>query len=296
MFDIFVDSGANIPAVLVEKYDIEVVNFVSSFNGQSIQGFEKGLTPQEEREKGHEYYEAIRNGAVVQTSLVNSAAFSEAFEASLKEGRDVLGFTISHGISGTYNQARLAADELAEKYPERTIVIIDSLNASLAEGILAIYASEMRSEGKDISETASVIGALPPKMNGIFTVEDLKYLARTGRLSNGTAVIGNLLNIKPLLKGSKDGVIVQFRKCRGRKNSLNALIDLVCDNIIEPEKQIIGIAQADCYEESLYVMKKIQERVKVRDFINTSYDYTTGSHVGPNTIALFFIAKDRELN
>ena len=110
------------------------------------------------------------------------------------------------------------------------------------------------------------------------------------------AVIGNVLSIKPILRGNKDGYIVQYKKCRGRKSAIHELVSLVCNNIVEPEKQIIGIAHADAYEESLYIMEEIQKRVKVRGFINTSYDFCTGSHVGPDTLALFFMGKDRELS
>lgn len=177
----------------------------------------------------------------------------------------------------------------------RKIRLIDSLNASLAQGILAIYASEMRDKGMEVDEVADILETYPAKMNGVFTVGDLKYLSRTGRLSGATALVGNLLSIKPILRGNKDGFIVQYKKCRGRKAALNELISLVCDNIVEPEKQIIGIAHADAYEDSLYVMDKIQKKISVREFINTSYDFCTGSHVGPDTIALFFMAKDREL-
>ena len=133
------------------------------------------------------------------------------------------------------------------------------------------------------------------RMNGIFTVGDLKYLSNTGRINKATASVGNILNIKPILRGNRDGYIVEFKKCRGRKKSLDTLVELVCDNIENPEDQIIGIAHADAYEESLYVMEEIQKRIKVREFINTSYDYCSGSHVGPDTIALFFMAADREL-
>ena len=133
-------------------------------------------------------------------------------------------------------------------------------------------------------------------MNGLFTVGNLKYLSNTGRISQTTASVGNILNIKPILRGNKDGFIVEFKKCRGRKKSLDTLVSLVCDNIENPEQQIVGIAHADAYEDSLYVMNQITQRVKVREFINTSYDYCTGSHVGPDTIALFFLAKDRELS
>lgn len=173
--------------------------------------------------------------------------------------------------------------------------MIDSLNASLAQGILAIYASEMREKGMAFDEVADILETCPAKMNGVFTVGDLKYLARTGRLSGTAAVIGNVLSIKPILRGNKDGYIVQYKKCRGRKSALNELISLVCNNIVEPEKQIIGIAHADAYEDSLYVMEGIQKHIKVRSFINTSYDFCTGSHVGPDTIAMFFMGNDREL-
>ena len=153
----------------------------------------------------------------------------------------------------------------------------------------------MREKGMDIDEVYEKLLAYPEKMNGVFTVGDLKYLSHTGRISGSAAFVGNILNIKPILRGNKDGYIVQYKKCRGRKASLNSLVSLVCDNIVDPENQIIGIAHADAYEDSLYVMDEIKKRIKVRDFINTSYDYCTGSHVGPDTIALFFMAKDREL-
>ena len=136
----------------------------------------------------------------------------------------------------------------------------------------------MRDKGMEIDEVYDILKTYPAKMNGVFTVGDLKYLAKTGRLSGSAAFVGNILNIKPILRGNKDGYIVQFKKC-----------------IVDPENQIIGIAHADAYEDSLYVMEEIKKRVKLRGFINTSYDYCTGSHVGPDTIALFFMAKDREL-
>ena len=160
---------------------------------------------------------------------------------------------------------------------------------------MAIYASKMRDKGATIDETVQVLQDTVLKMNGVFTVGDLKYLAKSGRLSSATALAGNVLNVKPILRGSEEGFIVQFKKCRGRKKSLDTLVDLVCDNIVEPEKQILGIAHADAYEESLYIVDKIKERVNVMDVVNTSYDYCTGTHVGPETIALFFIGNDRML-
>lgn len=296
MFQIVVDSAANIPAELVKKYDIRVISFVNYVNGQPLTCFDPDLTMEQERVKGKEYYDALRAGAEIKTGLISSGDFEECFRSIMENNEDVLYFSLSKNISGTYNSARIAAQELMENPPMgRRIRMIDSLNASLAQGILAIYASEMRSQGMDFDTIADTLETYPARMNGIFTVGDLKYLAKTGRLSGSTALIGNILSIKPILRGNKDGYIVQYKKCRGRKAALNTLVSLVCETIIDPEEQIIGIAHADSYEDSLYVMKEIQKRIQVREFINTSYDYCTGSHVGPDTIALFYMAKDRDL-
>lgn len=296
MFQIVVDSAANIPAEIVKKYNIKVISFVNYVNDKPLVCFDPELTEEEERAKGKEYYDAMRSGIDIKTGLISSGNFEEYFKAIMEAGEDVLYFSLSKNISGTFNSARLAAENLMEDAPNgRKIKLIDSLNASLAQGILAIYASEMREKGMDIDEVYEKLLAYPEKMNGVFTVGDLKYLSHTGRISGSAAFVGNILNIKPILRGNKDGYIVQYKKCRGRKASLNSLVSLVCDNIVDPENQIIGIAHADAYEDSLYVMDEIKKRIKVRDFINTSYDYCTGSHVGPDTIALFFMAKDREL-
>ena len=297
MFEIFVDSAANIPAELVKAFKIKVLSFVNLVNGKEMTCFDPDLTPEEERQKGKDYYDMVRAGADIKTGLISSGVFEDAFREALEADKDVLYFSLSKNISGNYNSARIAAEDLMESGNyTRKIRMIDSLNASLAQGILAIYASEMREKGMAFDEVADILETYPSKMNGVFTVGDLKYLARTGRLSGTAAVIGNVLSIKPILRGNKDGYIVQYKKCRGRKSAIHELVSLVCNNIVEPEKQIIGIAHADAYEESLYIMEEIQKRVKVRGFINTSYDFCTGSHVGPDTLALFFMGKDRELS
>ncbi|MCI7131603.1 MAG: DegV family protein [Lachnospiraceae bacterium] len=296
MFEIIVDSAANIPAELCRKFKIKVISFVNLVNGKEVTCYDPDLTLEEERQKGKEYYDAIKAGAEVKTGLISSGIFESVFKEIINQDRDVLYFSLSKNISGNYNSARIAADDVMESCKnDRKIRLIDSLNASLGQGLLAIYASEMREKGMEFDEVADLLETYPARMNGIFTVGNLKYLARSGRLSGTTALIGNALSIKPILRGSKDGYIVQFKKCRGRKPVLNELISLLCDNIIDPEEQIIGIAHADAYEDSLYVTEEIKKRIKVRDIINTSYDFCTGSHVGPDTIALFFMGKDREL-
>jgi len=297
MFQIIVDSAANIPAEIVKKYNIQVLSFINLVDGKEVTCFDPTLSPEEERKKGKEYYDAIRNGADIKTGLISSGTYEEAFRNVIESNEDVLYFSLSKNISGNFNSARIAAEEvLSEHINDRTIRLIDSLNASLAQGILAIYASEMRSNGMDINEVADILETYPAKMNGVFTVGDLKHLVKTGRINGATALIGNVLSIKPILRGNKEGYIVQYSKERGRKAVLKKLADLVCKNIEDPEKQIIGIAHADAYEDSLKVMEMIEERIHIRGFINTSYDFCTGSHVGPDAIALFFMGKDRELS
>lgn len=296
MFQIFVDSAANIPAETAKQHNIHVISFINLVDGKEVVCYDPNLTPEEERQKGKEYYDAMRNGLDVKTGLISTATFEEEFGKVLRTGEDVLYFCLSKNISGNFNSARLAMEEL-QSDPSCTgkIRIIDSLNASLGQGILAIYADEMRAKGMAMEETADELETYPARLNGIFTVGDLKHIAKTGRITGASALLGNVLKIKPILYGNKDGYIVTLKKTRGRKAAINELIRLVCDNIVNPENQILGIAHADAYEDALYIMKKITEKIKVREFINTTYDFCTGSHVGPDTLALFFMAKDREL-
>ena len=295
-FKIFIDSGGNLPAVKAKEYDIEVLSFREFVDGNEIQCYNPELAPLEERLEGVRFYNAMRKGAKVSTSLINTAEFGHYFRKVLEKGQDVLYISISSGISGTYNAARLAAEELAEEFPERKIRVVDAKNASLGQGLHAVTASIMRAEGKSLDETADRIERDVPKMNGLFTVDNLKYLARTGRIKNYKALAGNLLNIKPILRGDKDGFIVEFGKVRGRRKSLQTITGLLISNIMNPDEQIVGIAHADAYEEALEIAKEIKNAVKVKDIIITSYDLCTGSHVGPDTIALFFLARDRELS
>ena len=209
MFQVFVDSAANLPAVTAKKYDIHVVSFVNLVNGKELVCFDPDLSPEEELSKGKEYYNAMRTGCEIKTGLISTANFADAFRTALEADQDVIYLSLSKNISGTYNSARLAAEELLEEYGgKRKIRLVDSLNASLAQGILAIYASEMRDRGMNVDEAADLLETYVSKMNGVFTVGDLKYLSRTGRIKGSVAVVGNMLKIKPILRGSEDGYIV----------------------------------------------------------------------------------------
>ena len=217
MFQVFVDSAANLPAVTAKKYDIHVVSFVNLVNGKELVCFDPDLSPEEELAKGKEYYNAMRTGCEIKTGLISTANFADAFRTALEADQDVIYLSLSKNISGTYNSARLAAEELLEEYGgKRKIRLIDSLNASLAQGILAIYASEMRDRGMNVDEAADLLETYVSKMNGVFTVGDLKYLSRTGRIKGSVAVVGNMLKIKPILRGSEDGYIVSYKNVTGR--------------------------------------------------------------------------------
>ena len=188
MFQIFVDSAANLPAVIAEQYNIHVISFINLVSGKEITCYNPDLSPEEERQKGTEYYNAMREGCEIKTGLISTAIFEEEFQKTLLAGQDVLYFSLSKNISGNYNSARLAAEELSNINGHK-IRLIDSLNASLAQGILAIYASEMRNKGMSVDEVADFLEICVGKMNGVFTVGDLKYLSHTGRIKGSVATI-----------------------------------------------------------------------------------------------------------
>lgn len=295
-FRIIVDSAANIPAVEAKKYKIDVISFINYVNGKELVCYDESLSYEEERAKGHDYYEEIRNGAEVKTSLVNAAEFADAFTEVVKNGDDILYISLSKNISGTFQAATIAKEMVLDDYPKAKIELVDSLNASLGQGLHAIYASMMRDQGMNVKEVADKIRENVPKMNGVFTVGDLKYLSKTGRITGAKALVGNMLSIKPILRGNATGYIVEFKKTRGRKKSIDELTNLLINNIENPEEQIVGLAHADAYEETLAIAEKVKQAVNPKDIIITSYDYCTGSHVGPDTIAIFFMGKDRELS
>lgn len=218
MFEIVVDSAANIPAELCKKYNIKVLSFVNTVNGKPLVCFDPELTQEQEREKGHEYYESIRNGIEITTGLISIGDFEDCFREIMESDKDIIYISLSSNISGTNNSARIAMDDLMSEPPcGRKIRIIDALNASLGQGIQAIYASEMRDKGMDVDEVADTLEKYVPKMNGVFTVGDLKYLAKTGRLSGTAAFVGNILNIKPILRGNKEALSFNLKSAVAEK-------------------------------------------------------------------------------
>lgn len=290
-FDIIADSSANLTDEMVANYGIKVIPFIYTVNGKEKSCYENGK-PFSSAAK--EFYENILAGADVKTSLISEARFEEAVIPSLEEGKDVILITITQTLSGTYMQAQNAKKALAEKFPDRKIYVIDSANASLGEGLLAVYAAKMRDDGKSAEECAKWIEDNKYKLNSYVTVNDLKYLRKSGRVSTVMAIAGAILNIKPMLKanGANPAELAMYSRERGRKKSIDALIKGFTDNVVDPENQIIAITHCNCEDEA----KELAERLKplgAKNIVIEYYDLCTGSHVGPGTIALFFMGKDR---
>ena len=233
MFKLMTDTSANLEPDVISAYDIGVIPFNYYLNGDErtcmdIAAFD-----------GKAYYDAIRSGAKASTSQVPPQRYIEYMEPVLKQGLDILFIGMSSGISGSYSSAETAASELREQYPERKIITVDTLGASLGEGLFVIRAGEMMREGADMEEIAREIINTRHKMCQVFTVDDIMHLRRTGRLSNIAAMIGSVLNIKPLLKGDGEGKIVCFQKVRGKKNALKA-IAAKYDELVENAADQIG--------------------------------------------------------
>lgn len=288
-FDIFVDSAANLTDEMIENNDIKVVSYTCSIDGKEMECYEKGV-PYENIAK--KFYDAMRNGSDTKTTLVNAEKIKNAVIPSLEAGTDVLFVTISSQISGTYNQAKNVANELKELYPERKMLVADSFNASLGEGMFAVQAARLGELGEDIETCAKWIEDHKLNMNSVFTVSQLKYLKRGGRISTTLAIAGTLLNIKPILKGDGNGKIAFAGTERGRRKALSRLAELFEKNVIGPESQTVCIAHADCLEDAEILRDMLIAR-GATDIVINMYDICTGSHVGPGTVALFFMGKNR---
>lgn len=290
-FDIFVDSSANIPDAIREERGINVISYSYILDGKEHLCYEKD-TPFIRTAKS--YYDSLRAGADIKTSLVGAEAFISAVTPSLEAGRDVLILTIASGISGTYQQALNAKTELEKQFPECRIAVADSANASLGQGLLALKVADLRDMGESLEACENWLKLNTYKMNSFLTVDDLKYLKRSGRISATLAIAGTLLNIKPVLTadGGTNAKIVFFARERGRKKSISALAQAFLDNAVNPENQTVAIAHADC-EEDAQALAEIIRGYGAKDVIVEYYDLCTGAHVGPGTVALFFMGKDR---
>ena len=287
-YTVFTDACSNLPGHLLTGLNIRVLpcNYVldgvpGTYDG-NIDSFD-----------AHAYYDNLRNGSVMKTSLLNTHLFLTHFRPELEAGRDIIYIGLSSGISGTIQAARIAAEELEEEFPERTVRIVDSLGAAFGPGLLACRASDLRAEGKTAAEAADILDQAVMHLLQYFTVDDLNFLKRTGRVSGATAAIGTVLNIKPLLWGDPTGHIVALSKCRGRKKAIEHIVELYRTRAIEPEKQRIAISHGDCLEEAQVLADKICAIAQPKELIICPHEPFTGAHVGPGMLALFFFGQKR---
>ena len=281
MLQLFTDTSANLPVALTKQHHITVVPFSYTVDGKETD------YPDDVDFDGAAFYGAMRRGAVVKTSMVNPDLMANYFERALSQGDDVLYVGMSGGISGTAHAAAMAVQELQEKFPERKIAAIDTYAASLGEGLLVIEAARMLENGAPFSLIVEQISRRRHTMCQYFTVDDLAYLERGGRVSKAAAIVGTVLKIKPLLRGDDEGKIVLCGKTRGRKQSLTALADFY-EKLVADKSEEIGIAHADDAAGAQFLLDALRQRGFTGECLTVCYEPVTGSHVGPGTVALFF--------
>ena len=285
-FVIFTDSACDINPAILSEWGVERVSLAFRFD-HIDKDFLNDDMPIEE------FYQNMRDGRVAKTNAVNSEAFRGLFEPALIAGNDILYLGFSSGLSTTYNQAKLAAEDLAEIYPDRKIITIDSLSASAGFGLLVKLVVDKKNEGATLEETAAYAESLVPKMAHWFTVEDLVYLKRGGRVSPMVALVGGMLSIKPVLHMDDEGHLIKVTTARGRKASLNALADKLFESADDPANGKIYISHGDCPDDAKYLADTIRARGGNEVEIITHVGAVIGAHSGPGTMALFFVAKQR---
>lgn len=243
----------------------------------------------------HEFYEAMRNGSMPTTAQVNPENAKTLLEPYLKEGKDILHIAFSSGLSGTYNSSRIAAEELMEEYPDRKIIVVDSLSASLGQGLLVWLAQQKKELGQTLEDVADWVEKNKLKMVHLFTVDDLNHLYRGGRVSRTTAIVGSMLNIKPVLHVDNEGKLIAIGKVRGRKKALQELVKLMDEKIgsFGADCDTIFISHGDCEQDAQYVAAKVKEKYNIKNIIINQVGATIGAHSGPGTMALFFVGDVR---
>ena len=281
-FAVVTDTSGNLQKTQVEQYDLAVIPFLYNYKGEEHTCLDTDAFD------GETFYRDLKEHAQVTTSQINPNTYREVFSRFLAQGRDVLYVSMSSGISGSCQSAMLGAADALESYPDRKIEIVDTRGASLGEGLIAIRAAELRDKGLDVTEAAKRLNRLSERMLNVFTVDDLLFLRRGGRLSNLAAVVGTMLHIKPILKGDEEGRIVAFGKVRGRRHSIEALAAQYEKFAVDPETQTVGIAHAACRADAEYLMKLLKMHRPPRSILLVDYEPVTGSHVGPGALALFF--------
>lgn len=285
---IVTDSTTDLNPNLVKDLKLEVLPLHFNINGKMYGDYSDGRDISLKS-----FYNKLRNGEISTTSQVNPEDFLTSFKFYLENGLDIIYISFSSALSSTYSSAVIAANELKSQFPDRKIAVIDSLCASLGEGLLVYLAVKRKQSGASFEELESWINDNKLKVCHWFTVDDLHHLKRGGRVSSTSAILGSMLNIKPILHVDDSGRLILVTKSRGRQKSINMLINKIEETAVNIQKQTVFISHGDCEKEAIYMANLIKEKYKVKDIIINTIGPVIGSHAGPGTLALFFIGNKR---
>ena len=286
-YKIITNTTADLPESFIKEHNLGVLFFNYTLDGVSYS---------EEDDLDYKvFYEKVRSGSMPSTSQVAPEKYREKFTEYLKESPNLLYLSFSSGLSGSCNNANLVANEMMEENPDIRIEVVDSLCASMGEGLFVYYAVQMQKEGKSFEETAAWLKEYALHFVQVFTVDDLNHLYRGGRVSKTTAMLGTMINIKPILHVDDDGHLVALSKVRGRKKSLHALVDLMEERIgtFREQNHMVMISHGDCIEDAEFVRDEIKKRFGIHNFMINHIGPTIGAHSGPGTVALFFLGDCR---
>ena len=287
-FIILTDSSADLSAEMAQELDVQVIPLSFIMKGRTYRDF-----PDNREMDPHLFYEALRQGEEATTAAVNVGQYTEALEPLLQAGKDVLILAFSSGLSATYNSSRLAVEELREKYPERKLYTVDTLCASLGQGLLVWYAAKARERGGTIEEVRDWVEDRKLNLCHQFTVDDLHFLKRGGRISAATALVGSVLQVKPVLHVDNEGHLVNIGKVRGRQAALKALVDRMEETAIDSGSLTVFISHGDCLEDAQTVAGMVKKRFGVQNICINYVGPVIGAHSGPGTVALFYIGTNR---
>ena len=282
MIRVMTDNAANLPPELRAQYGITELCLTYTIDGEPVDT----SAPFD----GHTFYEAMRRGAEVKTSMITPAAAREAMEPVLAAGDDVLYIGLSGGVSGTCWGVGVVAQELREQFPQRDIRVLDTRGASLGEGLIVLEAAEMAQKGVDMDTIAARVQTLSGKMRQHFMVDDLKFLRKGGRLSGAAALAGTLLQIKPILQGDPEGKIVVLCKERGRKKATDKLVQLY-QEMVEDKAAPVGISHAAAPAEALHLATALRQAGCTGEILSVCHEPVTGAHVGPGMLAVYFYSQ-----
>ena len=282
---ITVNSTVDLPKEWLEERKVPVIPLKYTIDNETYTDME-GLSSKE-------FFEKLRDGKMATTSQINPEEARAQLEPFLKEGKDVLHLGFSSGLSGTYNSMRIAGEELKEEYPEAKIIIIDTLCACLGEGLLLYKALQLKEAGKTIEETAKWVEENKLHICHNVTVDDLFHLHRGGRISKASAVLGSVVQIKPIIHMDENGKLQVIGKERGRKKSLNKIVDMAVEQIKGWDNDIAMITHGDCQEDAEYVAKLVRERLGIENILINNIGTVIGSHTGPGVVAVFVMGNKR---